>query len=52
MVKCKQCGRNWTGKLKSGMCGECAKMEYLYNQGAITTNDWKKWAKEWIKDFK
>jgi hypothetical protein len=53
MAKCKLCGRNFTGELSiKKYCRICAKMDYAYNQGAITIDDYKKWEKDWIKNFK
>jgi predicted nucleic acid-binding Zn-ribbon protein len=49
--KCTMCGRNYKG-LSKIMCPECARMNYMYNQGAITLETWKKWEKSWIKDFR
>ena len=49
MVKCKKCGRNYTGKMSNGKCRICAKMDYMYNQGALTIDNYDKWEKDWVK---
>jgi predicted amidophosphoribosyltransferase len=50
---CKKCGRNFTSKPSyEGYCPTCAKMEYLYSQGAITTESIKEHEKDWITKFK
>jgi len=52
-MTCKQCGRNFIGKYsRNGYCSECSRMEYLYSQGAVTIDTWKKWKKSWIRDMK
>lgn len=48
MGKCKMCGRNYTKPLIRGKCGVCARANYMYNQGAITTKSFKDWEKKWI----
>lgn len=47
--KCKKCGRNFTGQLRNGKCKVCAEMDYRYNQGALTLNNYKQWEKDWIR---
>ena len=51
MGKCKTCGRNVTRDLKRGDCSECAKMNYMYSQGAVTFKGFKEWEKNWITKF-
>ena len=51
MAKCKECGRNYMGKMRGGRCPICAEMNYRYSQGAITLEAYKKWEKDWIKKY-
>ena len=54
MARCKYCGRNYTGKLSArGYCRECALLNYMHDQGAITVDGFEKWKKGWVKkEFK
>ena len=52
MVTCENCGRNFVGwRAKKGLkkCSECALVNYMYDQGAMTLEKYKKWEKEWVK---
>ena len=47
MVKCIKCNRNYEG-LNKELCPNCAKWDYMYSQGALTTEQYNKLIREWL----